>query len=408
MSKKIQENSLTPKILALVIAIILWINVMDEVDPLIEIEYPDIPVEYINADNLAKEGLIILEPKESTIRVKVAGNKSNMNQFSSNNISAKVDLENVTIGKNTVSVDLKLVNNISNIRLVDYKPREVVFSIDQIGEASKDIAIELLGELPEGYVLDDVVVEPTEVKITGPKSYINKIHQVVARIDLTDKTEAFNKSVPLEILDIDGESIKGITRNPSMVNISVPIHRKQTVPINLKTINELPSHYRLLEMELIPDKVDLKIKNNKTKITSIDTKPIDVTKLIGGSSYEVELDLPKDVELANPNEKFILNYKLEEIGAKIFNYTASDVKFINLDDRFEVVEESITGIISLILDERNEEVSQITQDMVNISLDFSNVAVGENKVPIVVEGIPDNFIKSVNPKNISVEIREKE
>lgn len=408
MSKKIQENSLTPKILALVIAIILWINVMDEVDPLIEIEYPDIPVEYINADNLAKEGLIILEPKESTIRVKVAGNKSNMNQFSSNNISAKVDLENVTIGKNTVSVDLKLVNNISNIRLVDYKPREVVFSIDQIGEASKDIAIELLGELPEGYVLDDVIVEPTEVNITGPKSYINKIHQVVARIDLTDKTEAFNKSVPLEILDIDGESIKGITRNPSMVNISVPIHRKQTVPINLKTINELPSHYRLLEMELIPDKVDLKIKNNKTKITSIDTKPIDVTKLIGGSSYEVELDLPKDVELANPNEKFILNYKLEEIGAKIFNYTASDVKFINLDDRFEVVDESITGIISLILDERIEEVSQITQDMVNVSLDFSNVAVGENKVPIVVEGIPDNFIKSVNPKNISVEIREKE
>ena len=258
MSKKIQENSLTPKILALVIAIILWINVMDEVDPLIEIEYPDIPVEYVNADNLAKEGLIILEPKESTIRVKVAGNKSNMNQFSSNNISAKVDLENVTIGKNTVSVDLKLVNNISNIRLVDYKPREVVFSIDQIGETSKDIAIELLGELPEGYVLDDVIVEPTEAKITGPKSYINKIHQVVARIDLTDKTDAFNKSVPLEILDIDGESIKGITRNPSMVNISVPIHRKQSVPINLKTTNELPSHYKLLEMELLPDKVDLK------------------------------------------------------------------------------------------------------------------------------------------------------
>lgn len=408
MSKKIQENSLTPKILALVIAIILWINVMDEVDPLIEIEYPDIPVEYVNADNLAKEGLIILEPKESTIRVKVAGNKSNMNQFSSNNISAKVDLENVTIGKNTVSVDLKLVNNISNIRLVDYKPREVVFSIDQIGETSKDIAIELLGELPEGYVLDDVIVEPTEAKITGPKSYINKIHQVVARIDLTDKTDAFNKSVPLEILDIDGESIKGITRNPSMVNISVPIHRKQSVPINLKTTNELPSHYKLLEMELLPDKVDLKIKNNKIKITSIDTKPIDVTKLIGGSSYEVELDLPKDVELANPNEKFILNYKLEEIGAKIFNYTASDVKIINLDDKFEIVEESLTGIISLILDERNEEVSLITQDMVNISLDFSNVAVGENKVPIVVEGIPDNFIKSVNPKNISVEIREKE
>lgn len=408
--KKIEENNLTPKILALIIAIILWSYVMDEVDPMTTVEYRDIKVEYVNADELADKGLIILEPKESTISVEVAGKKSDMGKgkFSENNISAKVNLEDMVIGKNTVPVELKLINNISNIRLVDYKPREVVFEIDQISEERKDVTHEIIGDLEEGYVLGDIEIEPSTIKVVGPKSYINKIHRVVAKIDLTDKKESFNKTVPLEILDIDDNEIKGLSREPSMINVSVPISKKQTVPINLVTKNEAPQSYKVLEMTINPAEVAIKVNGKNQDIKSINTKPIDINDLIGKTSHVVELDLPKGVELSNPNEKIVLTYKLEELGTKIFNYKFSDLNILNLNENLEIAEESKTSIISVILDENNPNSQGVDQSMVKLSIDLNGLEAGNHRVEIKVEGVADDVIKSVSPRSISVDLKEKE
>ena len=134
MSK--ENDNLTAKIFALVIAVILWSYVMGEVNPDITREFKNITVDYINTSSLDDDGLVILEPKETTVDVKITGKKSEIKKFMDNNISisAQADLSNAEVGKNHIPIDLKLINNISNVRLSDYQPREIVFEIDQMAE----------------------------------------------------------------------------------------------------------------------------------------------------------------------------------------------------------------------------------------------------------------------------------
>lgn len=410
MSKKMEKNNITPKLFALVIAIILWINVMDEVDPEDVWEYRDVSVEYLGLDNLDSDGLVVLEPKEATVRVKVTGKRSdkNKNRFSEKNISARVDLSNASVGKNHAPIELRFINNISNVQLVDYQPRELVFSIDQIAEEYKDVAIDLQGELEEGYTLENVEVEPKKIKITGPRSYINNINQVLAKVDLGGKKESFNKSVSLDILDIDGEQIRGITKNPSMVNVAISVINKQKLPINIITEGELPSSYKITELKAIPEKVEVNMKDPNKKISSINTKPINVNDLIGKNSYEIELDIPIDVEIVNGNSKVKIEYEMEQMESLVFTYGLTDIEFRNLSENLMVNEEILTGIISIVLDDEDIKIDDIKREDINLYVDCSEIIEqGEYDLSLNIEGIESEMIKSYNPRTITLEIIKK-
>ena len=78
MSK--EKSDLTLKIFSVIIAIVLWSYVTSEseVNPDISKEYRNIPVTYTNKTALDRQDLVIMEPEEATVSVKVTGKKSDI------------------------------------------------------------------------------------------------------------------------------------------------------------------------------------------------------------------------------------------------------------------------------------------------------------------------------------------
>ena len=89
MSK--EKNDLTLKIFALIIAFALRSYVMSEVNPDRTDTIRNIPVVFNNLETLERQGLVLMEPKEATVTVRVKGRKFDMANFDSKKIKAFVD-----------------------------------------------------------------------------------------------------------------------------------------------------------------------------------------------------------------------------------------------------------------------------------------------------------------------------
>ncbi len=408
MSKK--NDNLTAKIFALIIAVILWSYVMGEVNPDITREIKNITVDYINTSSLDDDGLVVLEPKESTVDVKITGKKSEIKKFMDNNISilAQADLSNVVVGKNHIPIDLKLINNISNVRLSDYQPREIVFEIDQMVEEEREVVLELDGELKENYIVGNTKLDPDKVTIKGPKSYLSKINKLVARVDVEGRDEDINKSVSLEALDIDGKPIKNIIKSPNMINVSIPIIKKESASINLKTIGELPSRYSLSDLSIEPSRVNLNIREKDIEIDSVDSLPVNVLDLIGKEKMEIKLDLPDGVELENPNQRIIIRYKILERGSKTLVYNLEQVENRNLSEGLNVSLEENNDLenIRIIIDGAYEDLDGLEAESLSLSLDLEGLEVGVHEVDLVISGIDPQYVESIAPDKLSVKIEE--
>lgn len=70
-----KKNDITVKIFSLIIAIILWSYVMDQKNPEITNEYKNVTVNLTNVSALDRQGLVVMEPSEVKVNVKMTGKK---------------------------------------------------------------------------------------------------------------------------------------------------------------------------------------------------------------------------------------------------------------------------------------------------------------------------------------------
>ena len=310
MSK--EKNDLTIKIFALIIAIILWSYVMSEVNPDITREYKNINITFSNIDALERQGLVVMEPKEANISVKVTGKTKDMNKFTSQGINARVDLSGYSEGEIKVPVHVSL-DQFTNIKITNYEPKEILFKFDKLITKEKNVTIRTTGKLEQGYVSGIPEVKSQSILLKGPRSWVNSVSEAVAIVDLSGRKETANVTVPIKLVDDKGNDVRGVEKEPNVIDVSIPIFRSVKLPIELQTENQLPENYEITNITINPSSINLKgDKKALGTLTSIKTVPIDINSLIENKNVEVELELPQNVELLNPDQKVTVTLNIEE------------------------------------------------------------------------------------------------
>ena len=86
------NNKTFLRIFSLVVAVLLWLYVMGEVDPAKTSVVSDITVSFTTSDVLAEEGLAPIENENMQISAKIKGKRSLVNDVKRNGMSAYVDV----------------------------------------------------------------------------------------------------------------------------------------------------------------------------------------------------------------------------------------------------------------------------------------------------------------------------
>lgn len=402
------ENNLTAKIFALIIAIVLWSYVMSVENPDITNEYKNISVNLHNTSYLDRRGLVIMEPKEVKISVKVRGKKSEMDRFSSSNIAAEIDLIGYDEGQVRAPVRVNLLNNLSGVEIVNWEPKEILFTLDKIITKEKTVRVQVDGNLGDDYVLGEITSKPEKILIRGPRTWVNEVAEVKAVVDITDKDVGMNITVPIQISDDKGNEVRGLEKEPAVVEVNIPVLRKHTLPIKLQTEGELPEGYVISDITINPSSVVVKGNDNILNLTHINTKPVDVNDLVGRTSMEVELDLSGGVELLNPNEKIIINYAIEEVSTSDFIYNLDDLEIRNLSEDLYIEEQSINNIIQVTIKGTQADLGKVAKEDIKLYLDFESLEEGFHEMKVQTETIPGITIEAITPETIRLKLNPRE
>ncbi len=289
------QHNLVAKIVALVVAVVLWGYVMNDQNPAIEGTY-NVQIKLKNVP----EGYKISQ-ENGTVKVKVRGARSLFVTTNSEDFKAYVDLKDAESGKKAYKVQ---VDTPQGFEVVDEKPATVEVTLDRIVERKVRAIVNVNGAPAPGVAVAKVSQASSEVVVEGPESVVNEVDRVIGYIGLTGKNDSdFDIQVPLTAINAEGREVQEVVVKPSKMYVTIQMARglmKKIVTVQAAIADDLDKGYEFVGSKVDPLKIE--IAGNEKAISSVDTlmtEKISLAGVTGNTDRTVKLVLPEGIAVTN-------------------------------------------------------------------------------------------------------------
>ena len=285
----IRKENLLARVICLLVACGLWVYVMTDQNPIVE---RNVEVR-LQQMNLPSNMMVFNVPNK--VVVKIRGTRTKVSDNLENKITASLNLKNVTEGQQSVPVKVSFGAG----DVVQVVPSEVSVYVDTVSEKRVPVITRIVGAVSHDLTIGHSVITPAEVTLRGATHRIDKVNKVVAPIDVTDHQGDFQAESELVAVSDDGYDIPNMKIIPERVMVQATMVSQMLsvdIPVKLVVSGELPKGVTVTKAEILPDKVRITAPPSLLKeLKAINTKPVDVSKLLGSTVLAAELDLPEKV-----------------------------------------------------------------------------------------------------------------
>lgn len=410
----LKYNNRVVFLFSLLIAICIWVLVAVFVSPNTFIIIKDVPISFnINDLSLKASGLEIISKDVESVDVTVEGNRAVVGSLTKDDISVSVS----TIGvKGPGSYDFKLIVNkkdaLTDFKVVKSNIESVNVTVDRLETRTIKIEPQINHlEVEEGYILDEVIVSPSEKNIKGPDTLINDISKVIVIIDEVEKlsdTKTYKKTI--KYIDKTGNEIpsdKIYVENPE-VEVTVPILKKATLPVSVEFLNAPSSlsvsklkhsfSHQQIEVAGPKDKIDT-TKNINLGYINFETFPKD-------GKFEFAVVLPEGFINTQNVETITVSFDQNVLARKYIK--VNNISAINTPTNFdvEVVTRQINSVV--IMGDKTQVNNSYFNDFVG-EVDLSNIELvsGEMTVPVRIKSISKDGIFAVGSYTVVIMVKPK-
>lgn len=293
-----------------------------------------------------KSGYIASDPELSSEYIQVSGPKSIVDKIQV--IYAEVDISNQT---STMEQEVELFaydkdgNKIDglqfNMNTVEIK---VPISVEGVLNISEP---KLIGELPEGYVVNNVTYSTKNVEVIGSTSNLKKLTKItLPEINITGLTQSTEFTCDITQI-LRQYNLKLKNSNNSKVKINVDIRKAKTKVLTIPTNKISILGYNDNFFIETPEEVSINITGDDNIIDSINQDlikcNIDVTGLdIGEHNIKINVDTPENIKLVSqPYINIVISEKDEN------TYNEEDTTEIIEIENIEQLNEVTTEINSI-------------------------------------------------------------
>ena len=222
------------KLLALAIAVALWLGVTGQNKPV------TLRVTGVQLNFLQPNGLEISNDPPTTVDVIITGSKDKLDRIGPRDLIANVDLSDQRAGERVIklTLDRVKVDLQEDVRIQGFHPASVPIRLEPVVEVPLDVEVKFEGKLPEGYEVAGVNVSPAKIRLRGPADRVNALRRAITEtVWLDGKKESFTVShVEINIADPKIDIL-----DPA-VDIRVDVVQKNRGDLHLRfvTIDESP------------------------------------------------------------------------------------------------------------------------------------------------------------------------
>lgn len=410
VERKNKRNQILVKICCVIASFILWLYIFNVEDPMRERKIV-VPVTIVNKDALAQSKLVQIDNQSASISLLIKGNASNVYSVKPSDFKLQSDLNAYVMKKGENNIPVEVKKSPDNISILNNENLWIKVQLDELKQKSVPVRIGVVGKPKEGYYALDPVLNTDKVEISGAADAVNSVKYAAATCDVKYAGSDVNTSVKLQAQDSFGNVVKDVTISPSPIKVTVPIGKVKTVPINVKIQGNTGNGSVPNSIVSNPDKVDVSGDENVIKgISSLDTEPVDLSKIGSSSSIEVKLVVPKGVKLVN-------NAGTVELRVNINNEAAassdkSGQKTMNLNIQVRNLNAGYTASlgsnsVSAVFNGPTNNINSLNGNNISCFVDASSLSEGTHTVNVVVSMPQGVSLVSQDPQKISIEIKKK-
>lgn len=390
VTRKILYNDNILRIISLVAAVLFWFIVVMSISPDYKRTIYNVPVTIDeNTSALTSLGLHVVNKNPKSISVQVSGPRNLIGALTSADFVVTPNLSEVTkTGSYEIEVSAALKVPDNRVKISNVDPVKITVKFDTM--VTKTIPIEISvegGNVPEGYLMQTAVSNPSEITVSGPTSELSAVSRATVTVKVKDGAKKTSISkCDVVLLNASGEEVKNehILKSADSVDVTVPILKTKTVPLKVSfenvpaDVDSTKVKYTISPAQiLIAGDEDTVNKMNEIVIGSINFAELDLntTKIIEIPS----VDGIKNVDNVTSAK---VNITLTGIDTKTVDVT--DFKIINTDDsyKYSAQTKKITGVK---LFGPSDEVGSVTNLTSIVDMKSVQSSTGQHELPVTFE-----------------------
>ncbi|MEO8633277.1 MAG: CdaR family protein [Chloroflexota bacterium] len=321
--RRIVAHDFGLKAVAVVIALLFWVAIMQNATPRVitvafdgrvPVERPDnVPAGYVLRGTLGDVGVTLRGAPGVADRVVLS------------DLRATVDANSLALAGSEPQ-DARVIVTVvrEGVEVIDVSPPTVSVRIERLTSRTMLVQPRFANEPPSGSRAGAAEVAPTEVRVTGPESEIARIAAVLGTVRFGDaQTDIEAPSTPAIPVDAAGVAIDGLTVEPGVVTVKVPvlpIATTRTVPVVFTLRGVVAPGYWVVGVAMDPFAVT--VRGEEIVLSTLDrieTLPIDVGDLSTTKTLSVVLAVPTGVTLLRPTDVTVTVTVQALTGTRVFN-----------------------------------------------------------------------------------------
>ena len=390
-------------ILALIVAIALWAYVLGEINPTSSTVVRNVPINYLNEETLAEEGLTVLSTSAETVNVTISGQRTAITRADSDDFTVTVDLEGMRIGENSARIN---VIGPRNVEIERVNIEKLTVMIDEQVSLEKSVETQFLGQIADNQEASVIEAEKNRVNVSGPKTLVNSVTRLLASISVSDLSgEPKNLNIELVPVDENNVRVEGVTiEGGNTMDVTAVLFNKKTVPLEVPLENQ-DSHEMDVEVEAPVTVVVKGSEEALAEISSISCQSIDLSAITESTTITLTPVLPEGVQLAAENPTLTADITVREMATRTFTFDSSDILFSVeaeglgysiADAQFEV---TLTG--------RESVLAELRQEDIVLSVNTEGLTAGTHNLEISVRCEAEVTRMEISPLTAEVVIDEK-
>ncbi len=396
-------SNLGTLILALVLAIVVWISAVTAANPNVE-RTRTVPLDIVGLDS----EMLIVGNVPTQVRVNLEAPSSVMDSMSAseNAVQAWVDVTGLEPGTHDLNVQVQINPAFRPVRRGAVIPELVEVTLESLLTRTYPVDLEVSGDPAVGYQRGRLLSEPSSVTVSGPESLVSQIERVGAAIDISGATETVERSLSLVAVDQQGDPVSGVNITPAEVVVTQPIFLQggyRNVIVRVETIGQPADGYKLTNITVSP--LNVVVFSSDPQLVNdlpgyVETEPVDLDGAVDDIDTYVAITLPEGVTLVG--DQFVL----VQVSIAAIEGT--------LQVSLPVIPVGLLPIQAAVLSPDSVDVilsgpvpilDTMTPDDVRVVVDVSDLDLGIYQLEPVVEVIPDRIIvESIVPSTVELEI----
>lgn len=393
-------------VLALVLALAVWVSAVTAADPDEVRTYPrPITLEIIGQD----PGLVIVGSVPDKVSITLRAPHSNWNELiaSDDQVRAILDLSGLGAGEHILEIQPQV--KVRPVQVISISPQSLKVNLEPLDTKSLPIELAVRGEPAIGYLAGAVTLKPRETVISGPESQIKRVARVLVELNIAGLRQDVQSSLPVRMVDGSGQTINGLTVNPETVQVNLPITQQggyRDIAVKPVLRGQVAGGYRLTSISVYPPVLTV-FSENPAIVADlpgiVETEPLNLNGESQNIDTRLKLTLPQGVRVVG-EQTVQVQVGIAAIEGSL-SLSGIQIEVIGLAPGLEahispaMVDVILTGPLPLL--------DKLTPGDVKFVMDLTGLEIGTHQAaPQARILIAEIRVQSLNPGTIEVIISQ--